>query len=164
MSSNPSTPVAVTAAESSTQLTKVKPKAVGASPVKKTSSATVKASERKVIKRTTPVATRKVVAAPAKSKKVKPVVTQTVPLKPRAIKMVAPRPPKIKMVRDSFTFPETEHKRLVEMKKLLIALGTEVKKGELVRAGLELLAKLDNQHLLRAVADVEKLKTGRPKK
>jgi hypothetical protein len=74
------------------------------------------------------------------------------------------RAPKIKMVRDSFTFPETEHKRMVQMKKRLIALGTEVKKGELVRAGLELLASLDNQKLLKAVAAVDRLKTGRPKK
>lgn len=85
-------------------------------------------------------------------------------LKPKAGKTSAPRPQKVKMVRDSFTFPESEHKRLVEMKKRLIVLGTEVKKGELVRAGLELLAALDNQKLLKAVAGVEKLKTGRPKK
>ena len=67
-------------------------------------------------------------------------------------------------MRDSFTFPESEHKRLVELKKRVIALGVEVKKGELVRAALEMLASLDSQKLLRAIATVEKLKTGRPKK
>lgn len=82
----------------------------------------------------------------------------------KAVKATSTRAQKIKMVRDSFTFPEAEHKRLVEMKKRLIALGAESKKGELVRAGLELLSALDNNSLLKAVAGVEKLKTGRPKK
>ncbi len=71
---------------------------------------------------------------------------------------------KVKMVRDSFTFPEPEHKRLVEMKRRLIDLGKEVKKGELVRAGLGVLAAMDNAQLLKAVALVDKVKTGRPKK
>jgi hypothetical protein len=74
------------------------------------------------------------------------------------------RSPKIEMVRDSFTFPKSEHKRLAELKKRLIALGTEVKKGELVRAALGMLFALDNEKLIAAVAGVEKLKTGRPTK
>lgn len=71
---------------------------------------------------------------------------------------------KTKMVRDSFTFPENEHKHLIQLKKRLIALGTEVKKGELVRAGLDILFSLEDSKLVAAVANVEKLKTGRPKK
>lgn len=92
------------------------------------------------------------VAADAKAPKLKP------------NKAAPQRAQKIKMVRDSFTFPADEHKRLVEMKKRLIALGTEVKKGELVRAGLDLLVAMDDAKLLKAVAGVERLKTGRPKK
>lgn len=84
--------------------------------------------------------------------------------KPKAGKDAVQRSQKIKMVRDGFTFPEAEHKRLVEMKKRLIELGTEVKKGELVRAGLVMLASLDNEQLMKAVSGVQKLKTGRPKK
>lgn len=79
-------------------------------------------------------------------------------------KATTERARKMKMVRDSFTFPEVEHKRLVEMKRRLIDLGKEVKKGELVRAGLGILAAMDNAQLLKAVALVEKVKTGRPKK
>ncbi|WP_374639494.1 hypothetical protein [Hydrogenophaga sp.] len=79
-------------------------------------------------------------------------------------KAPAVRARKVKMVRDSFTFPEPEHKRLVEMKRRLIDLGKEVKKGELVRAGLGVLAAMDNAQLLKAVALVDKVKTGRPKK
>ena len=68
------------------------------------------------------------------------------------------------MVRDSFTFPHTEHQRLVALKKRLIAVGMDVKKGELVRAGIHLLFGLDNNRLTDAMAGIERLKTGRPKK
>lgn len=74
------------------------------------------------------------------------------------------RAPKIKMVRDSFTFPETDHRLLTDLKKRVVVLGHEVKKGELVRVGIAVLAAMDNKALLAAVAKVDKLKTGRPKK
>lgn len=164
MSSNTPTHAAGTTTKPLAQPAKATPKTVTTSPVKRVRNAAVKTPEKVVVKQAIPVAAKKVVATPAKPRAVKTAVSQTAPLKPKATKVAAPRPPKIKMVRDSFTFPETEHKRLVEMKKRLIALGTETKKGELVRAGLELLAALDNQRLLKAVANVEKLKTGRPKK
>lgn len=164
MSSNASTPAAVAATEPAVQPTKVEVKAVTTSPAKKTPSAPVKVAEKIMAKRAVPAAAKKAVAAPVDPKAVKAVAPQKAAPKPKAAKVAPTRPPKIKMVRDSFTFPDTEHKRLVEMKKRLIALGTEVKKGELVRAGLELLAALDNPKLLKAVAGVEKLKTGRPKK
>lgn len=112
----------------------------------------------------------KKVAAPAKAKPAAKQATTKVAAPspksatPKVNKAPQPKPQKIKLVRDSFTFPESEHKRLVELKKRVIALGVEVKKGELVRAALEMLASLDSQKLLRAIATVEKLKTGRPKK
>src|SRR3990167_3376992 len=166
MSSNAPTQAAVTATEPSAQPAQVVPKTVTKSPVKKTPGTPVKAPEKIAARRAGPTVTKKAVATPAKPKAVKAVAPNTATLKPKAktSKAAPARPQKIKMVRDSFAFPETEHKRLVEMKKRLIALGTEVKKGELVRAGLEMLASLDNLQLAKAVADVEKLKTGRPKK
>lgn len=168
MSSNAPTQAAVTATEPSAQPAQVVPKTATKSPVKKTPGTPVKAPEKIAAKRAGPTVTKKAVATPAKPKAVKAVAPNkaTLKLKPKAkaTKVAPARPQKIKMVRDSFIFPETEHKRLVEMKKRLIALGMEVKKGELVRAGLEMLASLDNLQLAKAVADVEKLKTGRPKK
>ena len=166
MSSNAPTQAAVTATEPSAQPAQVVPKTVTKSPVKKTPGTPVKAPEKIAARRAGPTVTKKAVATPAKPKAVKAVAPNKATLKPKAktTKVAPARPQKIKMVRDSFTFPETEHKRLLEMKKRLIALGTEVKKGELVRAGLEMLASLDNLQLAKAVADVEKLKTGRPKK
>lgn len=164
MSSNAPTQAAVTATEPSAQPAQVVPKTVTKSPVKKTPGTPVKAPEKIAARRAGPTVTKKTVATPAKPKAVKAVAPNKATLKAKATKVAPARPQKIKMVRDSFTFPETEHKRLVEMKKRLIALGMEVKKGELVRAGLEMLASLDNLQLAKAVADVEKLKTGRPKK
>jgi len=78
-------------------------------------------------------------------------------------KVVKTKPKKIKMVRDSFTFPSTEHARLLELKKRVIALGHEIKKGELIRIGIALIATMNDKQLLGVVSQVEKLKTGRPK-
>jgi hypothetical protein len=143
------------------------PKTETTSAPKKSAGAPAKALTKPAVKRVTKPAVKEVGVAQSKAivKKVAapsretPKATAT-----KATKKPPQRPQKVKMVRDSFTFPDVEHKRLVETKKRLIALGTEVKKGELVRAGLELLAALDNQKLLKAVAAVDKLKTGRPKK
>jgi len=41
--------------------------------------------------------------------------------------------------------------------------GIEVKKSELLRAGLIALSKCSDASLIQAVSKVEKLKTGRPK-
>lgn len=79
---------------------------------------------------------------------------------PKAAKVKAK---KIKMVRDSFTFPATEHVKLLELKKRVMSLGHEVKKGELVRLGITLVAAMTDTQLLTGITQVEKLKTGRPK-
>lgn len=97
---------------------------------------------------------------PASTVKSKPTAAKT---KPAAVAKPA-KTPKNKLVRDSFTFPESEFQTLVALKKRLLAAGTEVKKGELVRAGLALLNTLGDAALAAAVAKVEKLKTGRPAK
>lgn len=104
------------------------------------------------------------VKAPAKTP-VKASVKAAVKPAPKAPKVAKPaKPVKHKLVRDSFTFPEPEYLTLVALKKRLLAAGTEVKKGELVRAGLALLCTLDDAALTAAVGRVEKLKTGRPAK
>ncbi len=74
------------------------------------------------------------------------------------------KPPKQKLVRDSFTFPQAEYLLLVGMKKRLLAVGNDAKKGELVRAGITLLSRLDDAALAKALGTIEKLKAGRPAK
>lgn len=159
MNISASTQATGNAAGPADQPVKVQAKATATSPSTNKPNVVVKGAKKIGVKQPIKTADKKGVAAPVKRTSVKAIAP-----KPKAAKTTPQRPQKDKMVRDSFTFPEAEHKRLVEMKKRLIALGTEVKKGELVRAGLELLTALDNQKLLKAVATVEKLKTGRPKK
>ena len=57
--------------------------------------------------------------------------------------------------------PDTEYARLQTMKK---ALQGKFKKSEILRAGLALMAALPPEGLLSAVEQVERIKTGRPKK
>ena len=69
---------------------------------------------------------------------------------------------KTKVIRDSFSFPEQDYLKISELKKTCLAAGIHVKKGEILRAGLHLLAKLNLAELKQAVEQVEKVKTGRP--
>ena len=158
------TSTATTAADKAAPATKPVAK-----PATKTASkSTPKAAAPKAPTKRAPVAPAKpkAVAAQKPAKPVKAVkAAAAVPAKAKPA--AAPKPakaPKQKLVRDSFTFPETEYLTLVALKKRLLAAGTEIKKGELVRAGLALLNTLDDAALAAAVARVEKLKTGRPAK
>ena len=72
--------------------------------------------------------------------------------------------PKLKVVRDSFTMPQSEYLKIAEIKELCLKAGLSVKKSEVLRAGLRALAGMDTAQLKRAMAGVEKIKTGRPKK
>lgn len=90
------------------------------------------------------------------------VMQQAVPKKGKADK--APKAKKIKLVRDSYAMPEAEHARIGELKKRLAALGNEVKKSELLRGGIALLAALNDSELKAVMGRIERIKTGRPKK
>jgi len=72
----------------------------------------------------------------------------------------APRKPKL--VRDSFTIPKTEYAAIDALKTRAIALGTSVKKSELLRAGLMALVGMNDTAFKAAVAAVPTLKPGRP--
>jgi hypothetical protein len=71
---------------------------------------------------------------------------------------------KIKLVRDSFTIPKAEFEVIEVLKTRCIAFGQPMKKSELLRAGIKLLATLDDAGLQAALAQVPSLKTGRPAK
>ena len=71
---------------------------------------------------------------------------------------------KIKVVRDSFTMPLNEYSKIAEIKEICAKAMMHVKKSEVLRAGLILLAELDPAQLKRALASLEKIKTGRPQK
>jgi hypothetical protein len=69
-----------------------------------------------------------------------------------------------KLVRDSFTFPESEYAMFAALKKRALAAGHEVKKSEILRAGLAALTGMSDAVLIPNLAKVQRVKTGRPKK
>ena len=71
-------------------------------------------------------------------------------------------PKKPKLVRDSFTIPKAEFATIDKLKSRAIALGTSVKKSELLRAGLMALQGLSDAAYKAALTAVPTLKTGRP--
>lgn len=70
---------------------------------------------------------------------------------------------KKKVIRDSFSFPDHDYHKISELKKICLAAGVHVKKGEILRAGLHLLTNLKLTELIQAMEKVEKISTGRPK-
>lgn len=71
---------------------------------------------------------------------------------------------KVKVVRDSFTMPQDEYQKIAQIKEACLEAGLQVKKSEVLRAGLKALTSMSPVQLKRALAGLEKIKTGRPKK
>lgn len=71
---------------------------------------------------------------------------------------------RIKLVRDSFTMPRDEFELIAKLKLRALEFKRPTKKSELLRAGLQQLAALDEVHLRSALAALRPLPTGRPKK
>lgn len=138
--------------------------AASAAPVETTAEVPVVAAETpaKAAVAAAPVEKAKVVkkaqAKPAAVKEVKPAKAV------KEVKAKTPAPKKAKMVRDSFTIPETDYALFNTLKQRALAAGKEIKKGELLRAGLAVLNSLSENELFKVLASVERIKTGRPSK
>lgn len=91
-----------------------------------------------------------------------PPVQPVVPEAPTAAKTAKAK--KVKLVRHSFSMPETEYAQIALLKKRIANFGGKVRRSELLRAGIALLAALDNVELTAAMARVERIKAGRPAK
>jgi hypothetical protein len=120
---------------------------------KKAAAATAMVSAKK------PPARKRV--APAKPIK-KSVARHTVKAAPQ--KAAKKTKHKMKVVRDSFTMPQNEYAMISRIKDICLKAKMHVKKSEVLRAGLILLAELDPGQLKRAMGGLEKIKTGRPRK
>jgi hypothetical protein len=116
---------------------------------------TTKKTAAKNAKAKSPVALRSISKAPDKSAD-KAAVSSTAK-KPK-------RENKKKVVRDSFTMPQNEYARIAQIKNTCLKAKMHVKKSEVLRAGLILLAELKVAQLKRALGSLEKIKTGRPRK
>ncbi|WP_295008809.1 hypothetical protein [uncultured Dechloromonas sp.] len=133
---------------------KVEKKVVAAKPAKKEvaekpAPAPVAKMPAKPVKKAPTAAKEKVAEAPK-------------PEKAPKVKKQAPKKPKL--VRDSFTIPETDYALFATLKQRALTAGVEVKKSEILRAAVVALAKLDDAELVKAIGLVERIKTGRPKK
>ncbi|MDP3537475.1 MAG: hypothetical protein Q8S26_02095 [Azonexus sp.] len=71
---------------------------------------------------------------------------------------------KAKLIRDSYAMPEAEYARIGEVKKRLVGMKAEAKKSEILRAGIAVLAALNDAELKAVMTRVERIKTGRPSK
>jgi hypothetical protein len=150
------------------------PQSPAAAPVRRTAAPVKRATLRgkKVASEASPAA--QVVIKKAAAKKVagkksspqkaagqKPLSQTLAPAK--AKKTVSPlKIKKDKLVRDSFTIPKAEYAVLAELKQRAVRLALSVKKSELLRAGVKMLATLSDVALLTALAQVPAVKTGRP--
>ena len=136
--------------------------APAAKPVVKPAAKPVAASAKSVA----PAAAAKPAATAKQPTKVVSAKKPAKAVKPAKVEKVekAPKAKKIKLVRDSYAMPEAEYARIGELKKRLSALGREVKKSELLRGGIAVLAALNDAELQAVMARVERIKTGRPAK
>lgn len=100
------------------------------------------------------------VAAKPRTAKAMPVEAQSA----RAVRHRRDHVKQEKVVRDTFTMPKEDYEQLAVLKQRCLDAGLAVKKSELLRAGLLLLASEPTKRLLAAVKAVEPVKTGRPPK
>ena len=155
-------------------LTKAAP--VVKTPAAKPARATAAAKPAKATKAAPVAAEKPLKAKPAKAvakadkpAKVEKAAKPEKPAKvPKAAKPAkAEKPPKArkpKLVRDSYAMPDNEYALIADLKKRLAALGSEVKKSELLRGGIAVLAALNDAELKAVMGRVERIKTGRPAK
>lgn len=81
--------------------------------------------------------------------------------------VVVPEPKhkaKDKLVRDSFTMPRSDFELIALLKERALTFKRPTKKSELLRAGLQALAALNQKQLQTALDRLPLLKSGRPKK
>lgn len=122
---------------------------------------------------TTPATASLAKAAPSGNGKRREAAAKPAPAKPsarmttrvaskKADKIVKAK--KVKLVRDSFTMPETEYAVIAELKKRCLDAGVSAKKSEILRAAVAGLAKLSDSAVVTAIRRLEAVKTGRPAK
>jgi hypothetical protein len=71
---------------------------------------------------------------------------------------------KFKLVRHKVTMPEIEYAQIAVLKKRIASLGGNVKRSELMRGGLSLLAALGDAELALVMTAFGRLKSKRPVK
>lgn len=70
--------------------------------------------------------------------------------------------PTEKVIRDSFTMPSRDYKKITQLRAKCLKAGLSVTKSEILRAGLHALEGLSLEKLREVMQSVEKVKPGRP--
>jgi hypothetical protein len=68
----------------------------------------------------------------------------------------------VPVVRDTFTFPESDYSLIAEIQDRCLRSATMINKSEIVRAGLKALARMSDTELAEIVGGLTKVKPGRP--
>jgi hypothetical protein len=127
-------------------------------------------ASRKAASRAAPAPAPKAAARPASRRAADaagPVKVAAEAMAVAAAPAVADKPPKtlkLRLVRDSFTMPESDFALVSVLKARALGLGRAAKKSELLRAGLQLLSQQDAPGLVAALERLQPIKTGRPKR
>ena len=164
-----------------------------AAPVAAAVAAAPKAAPRRAARKTPPAAQPAAASPAVASKKVSKKVSKPTPVKagkatavavpkapalpavpakgvvvaaPSKGDLAAAKVPKIKarLVRDSFTMPQADYDLIGQLKSRALGFQRPAKKSELLRAGLQALAALDDAALRSGLDGLVPLKSGRPKK
>ena len=122
--------------------------APAAKPVKKPVVQMKKAAAAKPVTKASKVVASPKIAAKAESK-------------PEKAAKASKKP---KVVRDSFTMPQSEYQKIAQVKAVCLKSGMQVKKSEVLRAGVIALCAMSDAQLIKALGSLDKIKTGRPNK
>lgn len=75
----------------------------------------------------------------------------------------SPKPKQEKVIRDTFSLPQTDYKLIDALRKRCLKAETSATKSEIIRAGLHALSAMNNQELSQTLQSLLKIKAGRPK-
>ena len=67
-----------------------------------------------------------------------------------------------KVIRDSFTMPSRDYKKITQLREKCLKAGLSATKSEVLRAELHALEDMTVENLRQVVQSVEKVKPGRP--
>lgn len=105
---------------------------------------------------------------PAAAKKLVPTATESTTAtgtrRVRLSKALTTKPKKPKLVSDRYKIPDNEYADLIALKKRLLSLNIDIKKSELLRAGLMFLVAMGDIQLKKALAKLKIVKAARPPK
>ena len=110
-------------------------------------------------------ATTKVPSVAKKTVKpvVKPAARKPVNATPELAAKKPEKKPRVKVVRD-FSMPQAEYRKIADIKEACLKVGLQVKKSEVLRAGLKALGEMNGEQLKLAIMGMGKIKAGLPKK